>query len=381
MSQSELDSTPEPTSGASAAIGKLPTGVPASVGIAYAGELKEVAAYIFAEMKNEAKRRFRRRVVTFFSMTVVIAGFLFLFSGDPAENVRVEQEPTAVLPLSGTSGVGHVAIIPIIGSIDGDLLAPPGFENTTLYLKDALELVEGKKDVAGVILYITSSGGSAVASAQSYRVIKEFKAKTKIPVYSYVPDHAYSGGYYIALGGDKIIMDPEASVGNIGVIMRLFNTSKLGNLLGVGEEEISTGPRKNSGSQWKPMSPGDRAMFQREVDQAFNRFAGVVSESRKIPLDVLMRESKEDMGRTSGAWFNSEDAVALSLVDKAQTIHELYADIAKEADAKKHGWKRIEFVRYDKKMKLLERWKEGSKQTLRATFLPESASGRQLRFE
>lgn len=380
MSQSEQDATHNDHSpaaiGAAPSTPKTPSGISVPV-----GELKEVAAYVLTVMKAEERHRFRRRIVAFLSMLVIGLGVLYVFTGTPVENVRVEQEPTAVLPLSGNSGVGHVAIIPVIGDIDGDLLAPPGFENTTLYLKDALELVESKKDVAAVILYITSNGGGAVASAQSYRVIKEFKAKTKIPVYSYVPDHAYSGGYYIALGGDKIIMDPEASLGNIGVIMRLFNTSKLGSWVGVGEEEVSTGPRKNTGSQWKPMSAGDRAMLQHEVDQAFKRFAGVVSESRKIPMETLMKESKEPMGRTSGAWFGSEDAVALQLADKAQTIQELYADIAKDADAQKRGWKRIEFVRYDKKMQLLERWKEGSAQAIRETFLGKSASGKQLRFE
>lgn len=375
MSQSEQDSThgdhPSQATGAKTQDGVSVQG----------GDLKEVAVYILGEMKAESRNRFRRRVIAVLAFVVIALGALFLFGGAPDESVQAEEEPTAVLPLAGSSGVGHVAIIPIIGDIDGDLLAPPGFENTTLYLKDALELVETKKDVAAVILYITSNGGGAVASAQSYRVIKEFKAKTKIPVYSYVPDHAYSGGYYIALGGDKIIMDPEASVGNIGVIMRMFNTSKLGSWVGVGEEEISTGPRKNTGSQWKPMSAGDRAMLQHEVDQAFKRFAGVVSESRKIPMETLMKESKEPMGRTSGAWFDSEDAVALQLADKALTIQELYADIAKDADAQKRGWKRIEFVRYDKKMKLLERWKEESAQAIRGTFLPRSASGKQLRFE
>ena len=380
MSQSEQDLTHDDHSPATIGVATPTAKAPSEV-LVKGGELKEVAAYILGEMKAEARHRFRRRIVATLSFVVIALGAFFIFGGAPIENVQVEQEPTAVLPLSGNSGVGHVAIIPIIGDIDGDLLAPPGFENTTLYLKDALELVESKKDVAAVILYITSNGGGAVASAQSYRVIKDFKAKTKIPVYSYVPDHAYSGGYYIALGGDKIIMDPEASLGNIGVIMRLFNTSKLGSWVGVGEEEISTGPRKNTGSQWKEMSKGDRAMLQHEVDQAFKRFAGVVSESRKIPIEILMKESKEPMGRTSGAWFGSEDAVALQLADKALTIQELYANIAKDVDEQKRGWKRIEFVRYDKKMQLLERWKEGSAQAIRETFLPKSASGKQLRFE
>lgn len=328
---------------------------------------------------DEGRRRSRRRVAI---MVLMIACAVTLFAsvgGTPAL-VDADSDPVAVLPLTGKSGTAHVAIIPIEGEIDGDILGPSVFANTTLYIHDALALVEENENTVAVILYINSPGGGAVASAQGYRLIKQFKERTKIPVYAYVSSYAYSGGYYLALGGDKIIVDPEASIGNIGVIMRLFNTSRLGEWVGVTEEEISTGPRKNTGSQWKKLSPGDRAMLQREVDQTFMRFMKAISESRHIPLATLIAESHEDMGRTSGAWFSPADAIANKLADKEQTVNQLFHDIAHDAATKK-DWEKVEFIRYDKRIEMLDRWKSEVMKALQGVLVGRSFPSSGLRAE
>lgn len=318
-------------------------------------ELTRAVERGFMLITDEGRKRSRRRLAIV-ALMIACAAALFVSVGDTPELVGVDSEPVAILPLTGKSGTAHVAIIPIEGEIDGDILGPSVLANTTLYIHDALLLVEKNEHTVAVILYINSPGGGAVASAQGYRLIKQFKERTKIPVYAYVSSYAYSGGYYLALGGDKIIVDPEASIGNIGVIMRLFNTSRLGEWIGVTQNEVSTGPHKNAGSQWKKFSSGDRAMLQREVDQAFMRFMKAISESRHIPLATLIAESREEMGRTSGAWFSSADAIKKQLADKEQTIDELFLDIAHDAATKKE-WEKVEFIRYDKRVEKLDRWR------------------------
>lgn len=343
------------------------------------GDLAQAIERAAHLMIDERRKSSRRRMLAFAVLLLVVAAWFF-FGGEPDANVVISDKPEAVLPLPGASGTGHVAIIPIDGEINGDILGPPIFANTTLYIHDTLEMVEAKQNVAAVIFYINSNGGDAVASAQGYRLIKQFREKTKIPVYAYVSSHAYSGGYYLALGADKIIVDSEASIGNIGVIMRLQNYSKLSSLLGVTEEEISTGPNKNAGSPWHPMSEGHRAMMQREIDHAFERFMLAISTSRHIPMEVLVAESKEKIGRTSGAWFSARDAVERNLADKEQTMDQLYRDIQSDA-AKNKPWKKIEFIRYDKKLPLLERWKDGAKKTMQEVLFGHELSARALRAE
>lgn len=328
---------------------------------------------------DETRKRTRRRILYVFGIFMIVAAYV-VFGGEPDANVVINDKPEAVLPLPGASGTAHVAIIPIDGMINGDILGPPVFANTTLYIHDTLELVEARQNVAAVIFYINSNGGDAVASAQGYRMIKQFRERTKIPVYAYVSSHAYSGGYYLALGADRIIVDPEASVGNIGVIMRLQNYSRLAEAVGVVEEELSTGPNKNAGSPWHQMSEGQRAMMQREIDHAFMRFLTAISESRHIPMDTLIAESKERSGRTSGAWFSAKDAIDRQLADKEEPIDQLYRDIQQDA-AKQKQWKKIEFVRYDKKLPLLERWKDGTTKSIQDAIFGHRFTKREFRAE
>ncbi len=318
-------------------------------------DISSIASSVITTIHLEQRRRSRNRWLTFLSLMALVIGTLFFTSENTTTNVRIDTQPFRVLPLTGTSGVGHVAMIPILGDIDGEILGDPEVGNTTRYLHDALMLAEEHKELTAVILYINSYGGDAVASAQGYQMIKDFRARTKVPVYAFVSKHAYSGGYYLALGADKIIMDRAASVGSIGVIIQYFNTAPLGQLLGLNEIEISTGPMKACIGQWKNLTIGCKQMLQRDVDVAFHQFVRAVSDSRKISYEDLLAESKRDDGRTNGSIFAFEDALTHGLVDKAQKLDELFLDIAEAAGAKK-PLKQIEFVRYDKKKELLERW-------------------------
>ena len=343
-------------------------------------DISSIATSVISTIHLEQRRRSRNRWLTFLAILGFIIGVMFLSSGKAPSNVRIDTEAFRVLPLGGASGVGHVAMIPILGDIEGDILGDPEFGNTTRYLHDALMLAEEHKQLSAVILYINSYGGDAVASAQGYRIIKEFRARTRIPVYAYVSSHAYSGGYYFALGANKIIIDPEASVGSIGVIIQYFNTAPLGKLFGIEDIEIATGELKACIGQWKKLSPACSVMLHREVNVAFYRFLRAVSDSRNIPFDVLLAESKRDDGRTNGSIFGSEDALANGLVDKVETLDELLVDIANEAHAKK-PLKQIEFVRYDKKKELLERWSKETRTAFMKMFYDNSSSRSLLRAE
>jgi protease-4 len=69
--------------------------------------------------------------------------------------------------------------------------------------------------VKAVVFRINSPGGSANASDEILFEMQQLKRKK--PVIVSFGDYAASGGYYIAMGADKIFSEPNTLTGSIGV--------------------------------------------------------------------------------------------------------------------------------------------------------------------
>ena len=63
--------------------------------------------------------------------------------------------------------------------------------------------------------------------------LKQFKVKRKVPVIASMMDVAASGGYYLAMASDAILVHPSTVTGSIGVIMLTVNAKGLLEKVGV----------------------------------------------------------------------------------------------------------------------------------------------------
>ena len=61
-----------------------------------------------------------------------------------------------------------------------------------------------------------------VQSNLIYERIRYLSKTTGVPVLSFAEEYAASGGYWLALAGDEIFVDPNSFVGSIGVLFGNF---------------------------------------------------------------------------------------------------------------------------------------------------------------
>ena len=114
-------------------------------------------------------------------------------------------------------GEGSILLSSEKGSI-GNSITPDKISNE---IDKALE----NPEIKGIVLRLNSPGGSALASNIIHHKLKE--ANKQKPIYISVGGVAASGGYYIAVSGNKIFADKESITGSIGVVSLIPNFNGL----------------------------------------------------------------------------------------------------------------------------------------------------------
>ena len=138
-------------------------------------------------------------------------------------------------------------------------------------------------------------------------------------------DLATSGGYYIALAGDKIMAHPTTTTGNIGVLMMKFNVRGLMNKIGVEEVTIKSADKKDILSIFAELTPEDQAILQNIINTLYLRFIDIIAESRpEIPREKIERIA-------DGRIYNAQQALELKLIDGIGYLEDSIEMAKKEA--------------------------------------------------
>jgi protease-4 len=204
----------------------------------------------------------------------------FIVEAVPAEDELTETE---VLRDEGArASAPKIALIDVSGLIvDAER---PGLlrrgENPVSRFTEALRKAADDHRVRGVVVRINSPGGGVTACDILYREVLRFKEQTGRPVVILMADVAASGGYYLACAGDEIVAHPTTVTGSIGVIIQTFNFAEGMRKIGIKADAITSGSNKAMGTPFEPMPPEHRALLQGLVDEFYDSFIEVVTESR-----------------------------------------------------------------------------------------------------
>ncbi|MFL5319505.1 MAG: signal peptide peptidase SppA [Myxococcaceae bacterium] len=212
----------------------------------------------------------------------------------------------------------QLALVPVTGMITGGEggRAPvgpevAGQEGVLRALKSAAE-----DDASAVLLYISSPGGSAVASEIILEQVQRLAAKK--PVIAWCDRVAASGGYMAALGAKEIWSSPGAVIGSIGVFAGKFDASELLQKVGIHRETLRRGANSAIFSGTRGFTEQERAAMEADIEETYQAFLEHVARSRK-------RTREEIHARGEGRVFSAERALAEGLVDKVGSFEEACA--------------------------------------------------------
>lgn len=146
----------------------------------------------------------------------------------------------------------------------------------------ALRKAREDDDVKAVVVRINSPGGSALTSEIIWREL-QLTRKEK-PVVVSLSDVAASGGYYLAVAGDKILAEPLSITGSIGVFATVPNVSGLSDKIGINAEQVGTHIYSMDYSLFEPMRDDFRGILRQSIEKTYNTFLQRVAEGRGITV-------------------------------------------------------------------------------------------------
>ncbi len=252
-------------------------------------------------------------LILFFLVIGLISGIALPSGGQFGDNRVTEKvvegegpDKIAVVRLSGMILTEAAPISPLSGGVSD---ITPG--RVGRFLDQAAR----DEDVKGVVLFVNSPGGSAVASDMIFERIQEFKSETKKPVVVSMGDTVASGGYYISAAADRIVANEATITGSIGVIARLYNLSELYSKIGVKSETFKKGEFKDIFSEARDRTEEEQQMIDGILNDAYEMFLAKVAEGRSGATD--QQWTVEDVRQVAeGRIYSGVSARDAGLVDE-----------------------------------------------------------------
>jgi len=211
----------------------------------------------------------------------------------------------------------HTALV----EIDG--LIAPGTDASADRVTSALQAAFEDERTQGVVLRINSPGGSPVQAQAIYDEMRRLRKKyPKIPLYAVVEDLCASGGYYVAVGADRIYVSKSSIVGSIGVRMDGFGVTGLMEKLGIERRLLTAGENKGMLDPFLPLEETHKRYALELMNEIHEQFIAVVREGRGDRL----RETPEMF---SGLIWSGQKGIELGLADAVGSLDYVAREVVK----------------------------------------------------
>jgi protease-4 len=223
------------------------------------------------------------------------------------------RAPIAVVYASGaieTGRSGH------------DLLSGPTLGAETLVRQ--LERAFHDREVRAVVLRVESPGGSGLASNLILHATQRLKRETGKPFIVSMASVAASGGYYVALQGDRLFADRFTRTGSIGVLTVRPSLEGWYRRHGVRQDEFERGRYMGAWSLGRNWGPEFQAAADSAIYDFYRGFVTKVAEGRRLrwqDVDAVAR----------GRVWMGEDALERKLIDELGGLEQAIAEARRRA--------------------------------------------------
>lgn len=221
----------------------------------------------------------------------------------------------AVLFLDGALCDGESRRDPLLGTCVGD----------RSFAREIRALAADKR-TRGVVLRVSSPGGSVLASETIRRELAHLHGKK--PVVVSMGNVAGSGGYWVSTEADRVFAEPGTLTGSIGVLTLLFEIETPLKRSGVTSDVVLTGRFAELASPFRRLTRDEQHILESRVEQVYGDFLERVASARGMTPQAV-----EELA--GGRVWSGADAAQVGLVDELGGLPDAIAWLAGHMDAKR----------------------------------------------
>lgn len=178
--------------------------------------------------------------------------------------------------------------------------------------------------VKAILFDVDSPGGVALGPSEMADAI--FKARGKKPIWSYVGRNCSSAAYWIASATEKIIANPSALLGSIGVVTTI-PVQEQPDSEGYKNIEIVSSNAKQKRPD--PRTEEGMAEIKRELNDLEAQFIEAIARYRNVTVNTV----KNDFGQ--GGVLIGKNAVASGMADSLGSYEEVIAELNQKISTNK----------------------------------------------
>lgn len=277
-------------------------------------------------------------LLLFLIVLIIVAVMYIIDKKKPAKEEK-EVGPESVNIRELEDWGAKKKVIPIV-RVSGPILSNP--QGVPFFLRSKvtfgdhfswmMDVLAEDDAIPAVIVEFCTPGGSVSGSSLIADAIRACSKKK--PVYASISDVSASGGVWGMVAADKIISQPGALIGSIGVVgpalLTYEGVTEMSGSFGgnriVAEKihgrVLSAGRGKALGHPFATPEEGAIEDFQKLLDETYEQFINHVAKARGISEQAIC-----DLG---AALLHPEDAQKLGLIDGIMPLHEFKRWVARE---------------------------------------------------
>lgn len=185
--------------------------------------------------------------------------------------------------------------------------------------------------IKGVLLQVDSPGGALAPSIELSMAIKRLNEVK--PVIAYASGSMTSGSYYASIWTRKIIANPGAFIGSIGVLFQAPNIEGLAKKLGISEQVITAGAYKQMGTFTRAWNEQEKAALNELIQDAYMLFVSDVASARGLKIEDAKNFADARV-------FIAHKAMKNGLIDEVGSIYQAQIELEKMANVTNPIWEK-----------------------------------------
>ena len=179
----------------------------------------------------------------------------------------------------------NVAVAQLYGSVvyyanEGGSISGTADQTASEDIRHEIEAADADPSIKAILLQVDSGGGDPVGGED---IADALKHATK-PTVALIADEGTSAAYWAATGAQMIFAYANSTVVDIGVTQSYLDQTKQDEQNGLTFISLTAGKYKDAGNPDAPLTPEEKALFQRDLNIMMQNFIDSVAQNRNLSV-------------------------------------------------------------------------------------------------